>query len=166
MQYQAIHQVISKTIERRHNLKLYEKIAVRKLLYRNGTLKWNTKNAHTNWSTKLKVETCERSETDSYPIQEKPFFFVIPFYLQSVLVHSENCVKKYTMACTSRRVLTSTPLLTNRFKVSSGIWEWKINIYRNWNITNFSGMGKKNRLKYRIYSKWNTIMNIRKLLWN
>jgi hypothetical protein len=26
-------------------------------------------------------------------------FFVIPFYLQSVPVHSANCVKTYTMAC-------------------------------------------------------------------
>jgi hypothetical protein len=35
-------------------------------------------------------------------------FFVIPFYLQSVLAHSANCVKTYTMAC--RRVLISAPL--------------------------------------------------------
>jgi hypothetical protein len=26
-------------------------------------------------------------------------FFVIPFYLQSVELHSANCVKTYTMAC-------------------------------------------------------------------
>jgi hypothetical protein len=36
------------------------------------------------------------------------FFFQISFYLQSVLVHSANCVKCYTMA--RRRVLISTPL--------------------------------------------------------
>jgi hypothetical protein len=28
----------------------------------------------------------------------------------SVLVHSANCVKTYTLACTSRRVLSSAPL--------------------------------------------------------
>jgi hypothetical protein len=27
------------------------------------------------------------------------FFFVIPFYLQSVPVHSANCIKTYTIAC-------------------------------------------------------------------
>jgi hypothetical protein len=36
------------------------------------------------------------------------FVVVIPFYLQSVLVHSTNCVKTYTMEC--RRVLTNIPL--------------------------------------------------------
>jgi hypothetical protein len=35
-------------------------------------------------------------------------FFVISFYLQSVLVHSANCVLTYTVAC--RRVLSSAPL--------------------------------------------------------
>jgi hypothetical protein len=35
------------------------------------------------------------------------YFFVIPFYLQSLLVHSANCVKTYTVAC--RRVI-SAPL--------------------------------------------------------
>jgi hypothetical protein len=35
-------------------------------------------------------------------------FCVIPFYLQSVPVHSVNCVKMYTIAC--RRVLSSAPL--------------------------------------------------------
>jgi hypothetical protein len=29
------------------------------------------------------------------------FIFVIPFYLQSVKVHSANCVKIYTTACRS-----------------------------------------------------------------
>jgi hypothetical protein len=38
-------------------------------------------------------------------------FFVIPFCLQSVQVHSANCVKMYTMAC--RRGLSSA-LLTGR----------------------------------------------------
>jgi hypothetical protein len=38
----------------------------------------------------------------------KTFLFVIPFYLQSVLVHSANCVNTYTVAC--RRVLSSAPL--------------------------------------------------------
>jgi hypothetical protein len=28
-----------------------------------------------------------------------PVSFVIPFYLQSVPVHSPNCVKTYTVAC-------------------------------------------------------------------
>jgi hypothetical protein len=37
-------------------------------------------------------------------------FFVIPFYLQSVLVHSAICVKTYAVTC--RRVLHST--VTNR----------------------------------------------------
>jgi hypothetical protein len=44
-------------------------------------------------------------------LQNKGSFFcyvVIPFYLQSVLVHSANCVKTYTVAC--RRVLGSAPL--------------------------------------------------------
>jgi hypothetical protein len=36
------------------------------------------------------------------------FFVVIPFYLQSVPVHSANCVKPYTVAC--RRVFSSSPL--------------------------------------------------------
>jgi hypothetical protein len=36
------------------------------------------------------------------------FFFVIPFHLQSVPVHSANCVKTYTVPC--RRVLSSAPL--------------------------------------------------------
>jgi hypothetical protein len=35
-------------------------------------------------------------------------FSIIPFYLQSVAVHSANCVKTYTLAC--RRVLSSAPL--------------------------------------------------------
>jgi hypothetical protein len=35
-------------------------------------------------------------------------FFLIPFYFQSVPVHSANCVKPYTVAC--RRVLSSAPL--------------------------------------------------------
>jgi hypothetical protein len=35
-------------------------------------------------------------------------YFTIPFYLQSVPVHSANRVKTYTMAC--RRVLGSAPL--------------------------------------------------------
>jgi hypothetical protein len=35
-------------------------------------------------------------------------FFVIPFYLKSVPVHSANCVKTYTMACGGE--LISTPL--------------------------------------------------------
>jgi hypothetical protein len=34
--------------------------------------------------------------------------FLIPFYLQSVPVHSANCVETYTVAC--RRVLSSAPL--------------------------------------------------------
>jgi hypothetical protein len=34
--------------------------------------------------------------------------FVLPFCLQSVLVHSANCVKLYTEAC--RRVLSSASL--------------------------------------------------------
>jgi hypothetical protein len=34
--------------------------------------------------------------------------FVIPFYLQSVLAHSANCVKTYKMAC--RKVHINTPL--------------------------------------------------------
>jgi hypothetical protein len=40
--------------------------------------------------------------------KEFAFFFVIPFYLQSVAVHSANCVKMYTVACT--RVLCSALL--------------------------------------------------------
>jgi hypothetical protein len=36
------------------------------------------------------------------------YIFVIPFYLQSVPVHSANCVKTYTMAC--RRVLSNALL--------------------------------------------------------
>jgi hypothetical protein len=36
------------------------------------------------------------------------FFFVIPFYLQPVLLRSANCVNIYTMTC--RRVLSSAPL--------------------------------------------------------
>jgi hypothetical protein len=36
------------------------------------------------------------------------FCFIIPFYLQSLPVHSANCVKTYAVAC--GRVLTSTPL--------------------------------------------------------
>jgi hypothetical protein len=35
-------------------------------------------------------------------------FFVIPFYLQSVLVHLANCIETYTMAC--GRVLSSALL--------------------------------------------------------
>jgi hypothetical protein len=35
-------------------------------------------------------------------------FFVFPFYLQSVPVHSANFVQTYTVAC--RRVLSSAPL--------------------------------------------------------
>jgi hypothetical protein len=35
-------------------------------------------------------------------------FFVIPFYLQSVQVHSANCVKMYTVVC--RRGLSSALL--------------------------------------------------------
>jgi hypothetical protein len=35
-------------------------------------------------------------------------FFVVPFYLQTVQVHSGNCVKMYTMAC--RRGLSSALL--------------------------------------------------------
>jgi hypothetical protein len=35
-------------------------------------------------------------------------FCVISFHLQSVLVHSENCVKTYAMAC--RTVVSSAPL--------------------------------------------------------
>jgi hypothetical protein len=42
-------------------------------------------------------------------------FVVIPFYLQSVLVHSANCVKMYTMAC--ERVFISAPLYWNKFVV-------------------------------------------------
>jgi hypothetical protein len=48
-------------------------------------------------------------------------FLVISFYLQSVLVHSANCVKTYTVAC--RRVLSSASLLSNRFKGSCDFWE-------------------------------------------
>jgi hypothetical protein len=40
--------------------------------------------------------------------QIKVFFCVIPFYLQSVPVHSATCVQTYTMAW--RRVLSSAPL--------------------------------------------------------
>jgi hypothetical protein len=36
------------------------------------------------------------------------YFFVIPFYLPSVSVHSANCVKIYAVAC--RRVLSNAPL--------------------------------------------------------
>jgi hypothetical protein len=39
------------------------------------------------------------------------FFFVIPFYLQSVQVHSTNCVE------------TCSVELSNRFKASCGFWE-------------------------------------------
>jgi hypothetical protein len=35
-------------------------------------------------------------------------FFVIPFHLQYVIVHSANCVETYTVAC--GRVLSSAPL--------------------------------------------------------
>jgi hypothetical protein len=35
-------------------------------------------------------------------------FFVIPFYVQCVPVHSANCVETYAVAC--RRVLSSAPL--------------------------------------------------------
>jgi hypothetical protein len=35
-------------------------------------------------------------------------FFVIPLYLQSVPVHSVNCVQTYIVSC--RRVLSSAPL--------------------------------------------------------
>jgi hypothetical protein len=35
-------------------------------------------------------------------------FFVILFYLQSVAVHSVNCVQTYIMAC--RRVFNNAPL--------------------------------------------------------
>jgi hypothetical protein len=31
---------------------------------------------------------------DRFPKEHCDFFFVIPFHLQSVLVYSENCVKK------------------------------------------------------------------------
>jgi hypothetical protein len=44
----------------------------------------------------------------SLPAQSQQISFGIPFYLQSILVYSANCVKTYTMAY--RRVLTSTPL--------------------------------------------------------
>jgi hypothetical protein len=41
-------------------------------------------------------------------MKEGIIFFVIPLYLQSVLVYSANCVKTYAMAC--RRVFSSAPL--------------------------------------------------------
>jgi hypothetical protein len=44
--------------------------------------------------------------------------FVIPFYLQSIQVHSENCVKMYTMAC--RRGLSS-PLLYAWKQIKTGL---------------------------------------------
>jgi hypothetical protein len=47
-------------------------------------------------------------EESSEPPRLTVIFFLIPFYLQSVLVHSANCVKTYTVAC--RRVLSSAPL--------------------------------------------------------
>jgi hypothetical protein len=40
--------------------------------------------------------------------RSKEYFFVTAFYLQSVAVHSANCVKTYTVAC--RRVLSGAPL--------------------------------------------------------
>jgi hypothetical protein len=39
---------------------------------------------------------------------KRRIYFVLPFYLQSVLVHSANYVKAYTLEC--RRVLTRTTL--------------------------------------------------------
>jgi hypothetical protein len=53
--------------------------------------------------------------------------FLIPFYLQSVLVHSANDVKTYTLAC--RRVLTSALLLLIRSKpfVALGKETYKLN---------------------------------------
>jgi hypothetical protein len=55
-------------------------------------------------------------------------YFVIPFYLQSVPVHSANCVKMYTMAC--RRELSSDPLqLTgSRPLVAVGNETYKLNL--------------------------------------
>jgi hypothetical protein len=42
------------------------------------------------------------------PMVSSSFFVIIPFYLQSVPVHSANCVKTYTVA--RRRVLSSALL--------------------------------------------------------
>jgi hypothetical protein len=49
----------------------------------------------------------------SYGLESKngtgiKFFFVIPFYLQCIVLHSANCVKTYIVAC--RRVLSSAAL--------------------------------------------------------
>jgi hypothetical protein len=41
-------------------------------------------------------------------VKVQVFFFVIPFYLQSVPVHSARCVETYAVAC--RRVFSSGPL--------------------------------------------------------
>jgi hypothetical protein len=56
-------------------------------------------------------------------------FFCNPFYLQSVLVHSANCVENmYTVAC--RRVLSSAPLLVIGSKplVAFGNKTYKLNL--------------------------------------
>jgi hypothetical protein len=48
------------------------------------------------------------SEINRISIKFRKIFSVIPFYLQSVLVHSENCVKTHTVVC--GRVLSSAHL--------------------------------------------------------
>jgi hypothetical protein len=55
---------------------------------------------------------CSRSGMGSTHLREEnwgaTFFFIIPFYLSPVQVHSTNCVKIFTMAC--RRGLSSALL--------------------------------------------------------
>jgi hypothetical protein len=41
-------------------------------------------------------------------VLKRDWSFCNPFYMQSILVHSANCVQTYAVAC--RRVLTSAPL--------------------------------------------------------
>jgi hypothetical protein len=53
---------------------------------------------------RIRLAQIERTQTCAL----KAYFFVIPFSLLSVPVHSANCVKMYIVAC--RRVLSSSPL--------------------------------------------------------
>jgi hypothetical protein len=64
----------------------------------------------------MRIRSAQIKRTQTCALK-RIIFFVISFYLQSVLVHSANCVKTYTVAC------REGCSVTNGFKVSYGFWE-------------------------------------------
>jgi hypothetical protein len=76
--------------------------------------------------------------------------FVIPFYSQSVPVHSANCIKTYTVACsTSLYLMGSKPLVAfgkKTYKLNLKNWKYRYNNYTRKLVGRSFGRCLHNRL--------------------